>query len=65
MMTPMYDIVLVAVMIVQNSAGSSMTLEYQPLDYFNSWSRCYQEEKRLSRTKDKRTGYICVKVSKD
>ena len=65
MIAPMYEIVLVAVMLVQNPAGSSMTLEYQPLDYFNSWSRCYQEEKRLSRTKDKRTGYICVKVSKD
>jgi hypothetical protein len=65
MIAPMYEIVLVAVMIVQPSTGGPMALEYQPLDYFNSWSRCYQEEKRLSRTKDKRTGYICVKVSKD
>ena len=65
MIGPMYEIVLVAVMIVQNSAGGPMTLEYQPLNYYNSWAPCYQEEKRLSRNKDKRTGYICVKVDRN
>ena len=65
MITPLYEIVLVAVMIVQNPAGGPMTLEYQPLDYYNSWARCYQEEKRLSRNKDKRTGYMCVKVDRN
>jgi hypothetical protein len=64
MIAPMYEIVLVAVMIVQPPAGGPMVLEYQPLDYFNSWPKCYQEEKRLSQTKDKRTGYICVKVDR-
>ena len=63
-MLPMYDIVLVAVMIVKVPYGESR-IEYQPVDYFNSWSRCYQEEKRLSQTKDKRTGYICVKVDNE
>jgi len=63
-MLPMYEIVLVAVMIVKVPYGESR-IEYQSVDYFNSWSRCYQEEKRLSRTKDKRTGYICVKVDNE
>ena len=63
-MTPLYDIVLVAVMVVQNPFGPAQ-LEYQSVEYYHSWSRCYQEEKRLSRTKDKRTGYMCVKVDRD
>ena len=65
MITPLYEIVLVAVMIVQNPLGGPMSLEYQPLDYYNSWTQCRQEEKRLSKTKDKRTGYICVKVDRN
>jgi len=63
-MTPLYEIVLVAIMIVQNPSGGPLTLEYQPLDYYNSWNTCRQEQKRLSQTKDKRTGYICVKVDR-
>jgi len=65
MMTPLYEIVLVAVMVAQNPASGSLTLEYQPLDYFTSWNTCRQEQKRLSQTKDKRTGYICVKVDRN
>jgi hypothetical protein len=64
-MTPLYEIVLVAIMIVQNPSGGPLTLEYQPLDYYNSWKTCRQEQKRLSQTKDKRTGYICVKVDRN
>ena len=64
-MTPLYEIVLVAIMIVQNPLGGPLTLEYQPLDYYNSWNTCRQEQKRLSQTKDKRTGYMCVKVDRN
>jgi len=64
MMTPLYDIVLVAVMIVYSPFGPAQ-LEYQSVDYYNSWARCYQEEKRLSRTKDKRTGYMCLRVDRN
>ena len=65
MIAPLHEIVLVAVMIAQNPAGGPATLEYQSVDYYNSWARCYQEEKRLSRNKDKRTGYMCVKIDRN
>jgi len=64
-MIPLYEIVLVAVMIVQSPLGGPLTLEYQPLDYYNSWNTCRQEQKRLSHKQDKRTGYICVKVDRN
>ena len=64
-MTPLYEIVLVAVMIVQSPLGGPLTLEYQPLDYYNSLNTCRQEQKRLSQKQDKRTGYMCVKVDRN
>ena len=64
MMAPMYEIVLVAVMVVQNTSGAPQ-LEYRAIDYYSSWAKCYQEEKKWSRTKDSRTGYICVKVDRE
>ena len=63
-MIPLYEIVLVAVMVTQSPLGGPLTLEYQPLDYYNSWNTCRQEQKRLSQTKDKRTRYVCVKVDR-
>ena len=60
----LYDVVLVAVMVVYNPSGQSQ-VEYRPVDYYNSWSKCYQEEKRLSRTRDTRIGYVCLKVDRD
>ena len=64
MIAPLYDIVLVAVMVVYSPFGPAQ-LEYQAIDYYNSWAKCFQEEKRLSRTKDQKTGYICVKVDRN
>ena len=67
-MTPLYEIVLVAVMVTQGPAGGPMSLEYQPLDYYNSWSTCLKEERKLqARIKDReRTrAYICLKVDRE
>ena len=67
-MTPLYEIVLVAVMVTQGPAGGPMSLEYQPLDYYNSWSACLKEERKLqARIKDReRTrAYICLKVDRE
>ena len=49
---------------VAHSAFGPAQLEYQSVDYFNSWSRCQQEQKRLTQNKDKRTAYICLKVDR-
>ena len=64
MIAPLHDIVLVAVMVMYTPTGQPR-VEYQPVEYYSSWSNCHQEEKRLSRTKDNRTGYICLKVDRD
>jgi len=67
-MTSLYEIVLVAVMVTQGPAGGPMSLEYQPLDYYNSWSTCLKEERKLqARIKDReRTrAYICLKVDRE
>jgi hypothetical protein len=67
-MTPLYEIVLVAVMVTQNYAGGSLALEYQPLDYYNSWSTCQKEERRLQsriREQQKIKAYICLKVDRN
>ena len=63
-MTPLHDIVLVAVMVAHSAFGPAQ-LEYQSVDYFNSWTRCRQEQKRLSQQQDKRTAYICLKVDRN
>jgi hypothetical protein len=62
-MTHLHEIVLVAVMVVHSAFGPAQ-LEYQSVDYYNSWTRCRQEQKRLSQ-QDKRTAYICLKVDRD
>ena len=63
-MIPLHDIVLVAVMVVHSAFGP-VQLEYQSIDYYNSWTRCRQEQKRLSQKQDKRTAYICLKVDRE
>ena len=66
-MTPLYEIVLVAVMIVQSPLGGPLTLEYQPLDYYNSWNTCRREERRLQsqiKEREKIRAYICLKVDR-
>ena len=62
-MTPLHDIVLVAVMVAHSAFGHAQ-LEYQSVEYYNSWSTCRQEQKRLSQKQDKRTAYICLKVDR-
>ena len=62
-MTPLHDIVLVAVMVAHSAFGPAQ-LEYQSVDYYNSWGQCQQEQKRLSQNKDRRTAYICLKVDR-
>lgn len=63
-MTPLYDIVLVAVMVAQSPFGPAQ-LEYQSVDYYNSWTRCTQEQKRLSQKQEKRIAYICLRTDKN
>lgn len=68
MMTPLYEIVLVAVMVTQSPAGGPLTLDYQPLDYYNSWSNCLKEERRLQarlKERERIKAYICLKVDRD
>jgi hypothetical protein len=64
MMTPLYDIVLVVVMAVPNPFGPTQ-FEYKEIDYYNSWSRCRQEQRRLSQHQDKRTAYLCLKTDRN
>lgn len=67
-MTPLYEIVLVAVMVTQGPAGGPLSLEYQPLDYYNSWSTCLKEERRLQarvRERERIRAYICLKVDRE
>ena len=67
-MTPLYEIVLVAVMVTQSYAGGPLALEYQPLDYYTSWSTCLKEERKLQarlREREKIKAYICLKVDRN
>jgi uncharacterized protein YlxW (UPF0749 family) len=68
MITPLYEIVLVAVMVTQGATGGPLALQYQPLDYFNSLSTCQKEERRLQarvREQEKIRAYICLKVDRN
>ena len=67
-MIPLYEIVLVAVMVTQGPAGGPLSLEYQPLDYYNAWSTCLKEERRLQarvRERERIRAYICLKVDRE
>jgi len=67
-MIPLYEIVLVAVMLTQGPAGGPVTLEYQPLDYYTSWSTCRREERRLRaqiKEQERIRAYICLKVDRN
>ena len=67
-MTPLYEIVLVAVMVTQAPVGGQLTLEYQPLDYYTSWSTCLKEERKLQarlRERERIRAYICLKVDRE
>ena len=67
-MTPLYEIVLVAVIVTQSPAGGPLTLDYQPLDYYTSWSTCIREERRLQarlKERERIKAYICLKVDRN
>jgi hypothetical protein len=67
-MIPLYEIVLVAVMVTQGPAGGPLTLDYQPLDYYNSWNTCIREERRLQarlKERERIRAYICLKVDRN
>jgi len=67
-MIPLYEIVLVAVMVIQGPAGRPLTLEYQPLDYYNSWNTCRKEQRRLQsriREREQIRAYVCLKVDRE
>lgn len=64
MIAPLHEIVLVAVMVTHSPFGPAQ-LEYQSVEYYNSWTRCRQEQRRLSQKQDKQTAYICLKVDRN
>jgi len=67
-MTPLYEIVLVAVMVTQGPAGGPLAMEYQPLDYYTSWGTCLKEERRLQarlRERERIRAYICLRVDRN
>ena len=60
------DIVLVAVMLVQDPTTQKFDLRYEPLKYYGNWSQCFREEKQLSKkNQDDRKSYICVVVDRN
>ena len=67
-MIPLYEIVLVAVVVTQGPTGGPLSLEYQPLDYYNSWSTCRREERKLQariQERERIRAYICLKVDRE
>ena len=67
-MTPLYEIVLVAVMVTQSPTGGPLSIQYQPLDYYNAWSTCQKEQRRLQsriREREQIRAYICLKVDRE
>jgi len=67
-MTPLYEIVLVAVMVTQSPAGGPLSIQYQPLDYYNAWSICQKEQRRLQsriREREQIRAYVCLKVDRE
>jgi len=56
------------VMVTQSPAGGLLTLDYQPLDYYTSWSTCQREQRRLQsriREQQKIRAYVCLKVDRE
>jgi hypothetical protein len=67
-MTPLYEIVLVAVMVTQSPTGGPLSIQYQPLDYYNAWSTCQKEQRRLQsriREREQIRAYVCLKVDRE
>ena len=56
------DIVLMAIMVIQNPTTQIYELQYRPLDYFKSMTTCNIEKIRLQNKPDKGISYVCLKV---
>jgi hypothetical protein len=66
MFKPLTDVVLVAVMLIQDPVTKKFDIKYDPLDYYGTFAECYREEKRLTKKNiDTRKAYICVRTDKD
>jgi len=66
MFKPLTDVVLVAVMLIQDPVTQKFDIKYAPLDYFSTFAECYREEKRLTKKNiDTRRAFICVRVDND
>jgi hypothetical protein len=66
MFKPISDVVLVAVMLIQDPLTQKFNLKYNALEYYQTFAECYAEEKKLTKKNiDIRTAYICVRVDKD
>ena len=59
------DIVLVAVMAVQNPISKQYEIYYEPLDYFKSIGECNKEQARLTKKNQLGVRYVCLPVDKD
>jgi len=59
------DIVLVAVMAVQNPISKQYEIYYEPLDYFKSIGECNKEQTRLTKKNQLGVRYVCLPVDKD
>ena len=59
------DIVLVAVMAVQNPISKQYEIYYEPLDYFKSIGECNKEQARLTKKNQLGVRYICLTVDRN
>lgn len=66
MFKPLTDVVLVAVMIIQDPVTQKFDIKYDSLNYYSTFAECYREEKRLTKKSiDNRRAFACVRVDKD
>ena len=66
MFKPLTDVVLVAVMIIQDPVTQKFDIKYATLNYYSTFAECYVEEKRLTKKNiDTRRAFACVRVDKD
>lgn len=59
------DIVLIAVMAVQNPYSKQYEIYYEPLDYFKTIGECNKEQARLAAKKKPGVRYVCLTVDRN
>jgi hypothetical protein len=59
------DIVLLAVMAVQNPISKQFEIYYEPLNYYKTIVECNKEQARLTKKNQLGVRYICLPVDKD